>query len=389
VDSEEIRCGNRVFSGRPAEHPINKDLIAHFKSKGDTASWAIAESIEKYEEDTKKKVSRGADIASRYNQETERELAEDVEKRIEAALSFYRPAKHPEVAEQLVCVLHGGKASTLRHNKDLTQLLGDRDAISEGEIEKWLEEEIWFPKPITAVEYNELADDENSEYERQDAGTYMLKTAKQHTRKKNGERGKAALKGLSPHSTLPALWKCLKGHYTVADVYSRTVKGDICRYCSQGGWTLQTRAARAFMENSNELDRFLGSDDIKWIILHQSSLLVQGRSLPMNPPEEPTQEQVPRLSVDDIVDLLKTALKLSEEASRIKQGLVRPRPTHSRDDESRDEESRDNESRDEDSDDDESRDGESRDNESRDEESRDVRARQYVHAARRVTRLCC
>ena len=68
VELEEIRCGNRVFSGSSApalhEHPINKDLIAHFKSKGgDSVSWGIAESIERYDEDTKKKVSRGADIA--------------------------------------------------------------------------------------------------------------------------------------------------------------------------------------------------------------------------------------------------------------------------------------------------------------------------------------
>ena len=123
VELEEIRCGNRVFSGSSApalhehpinkdliahfkrkrdsvswgiaemeleeiryrrygnaqhpitkemhrslkishEHPINKDLIAHFKRKGgDSVSWGIAESIERYDEDTKKKVSRGADIA--------------------------------------------------------------------------------------------------------------------------------------------------------------------------------------------------------------------------------------------------------------------------------------------------------------------------------------
>ena len=50
-------------------------------------SWGIAESIEKYEEDTKKKVSRGTDIASLYDQETERELAKEVENRIEEALS--------------------------------------------------------------------------------------------------------------------------------------------------------------------------------------------------------------------------------------------------------------------------------------------------------------
>ena len=89
--SRAIRCGDRVFSGSTAhalhEHPINKDLIAHFKSKGDSVSWGIAESIEKYEEDTKKKVSRGTDIASLYDQETERELAKEVENRIEEALS--------------------------------------------------------------------------------------------------------------------------------------------------------------------------------------------------------------------------------------------------------------------------------------------------------------
>ena len=61
VEFEEIRYGNRVFSGRSApalhEHPINKDLIAHFKSKGgDSVSWGIAESIERDDEDTKKKV---------------------------------------------------------------------------------------------------------------------------------------------------------------------------------------------------------------------------------------------------------------------------------------------------------------------------------------------
>ena len=91
VELEEIRCGNRVFSGSSApalhEHPINKDLIAHFKSKGDSVSWGIAESIEKYEEDTEKSVLRGADIAALYDQETERELAKEVENRIEAVLS--------------------------------------------------------------------------------------------------------------------------------------------------------------------------------------------------------------------------------------------------------------------------------------------------------------
>ena len=94
VELEEIRCGNRVFSGSSApalhEHPINKDLIAHFKSKGDSVSWGIAESIEKYEEDTKKKVSRGTDIASLYDQETERELAKEVANRINKALSEIR-----------------------------------------------------------------------------------------------------------------------------------------------------------------------------------------------------------------------------------------------------------------------------------------------------------
>ena len=97
AELEEIRCGNRVFSGSSApalhEHPINKDLIEHFKSKGDSVSWGIAESIEKYEEETKKKVSRGTDIASLYDQETERELAKEVEIRIEAVLSEIRAAK--------------------------------------------------------------------------------------------------------------------------------------------------------------------------------------------------------------------------------------------------------------------------------------------------------
>ena len=95
AELEEIRCGNRVFSGSSApalhEHPINKDLIAHFKSKGgDSVSWGIAESIERYEEDTKKKVSRGADIASLYDQETECELAKEVANRINKALSEIR-----------------------------------------------------------------------------------------------------------------------------------------------------------------------------------------------------------------------------------------------------------------------------------------------------------
>ena len=89
--SHVIRYGNWVFSGSSApalhQHPRNKDLIAHFKSKGDSVSWGIAESIERYEEDTKKKVSRGADIASLYDQETECELVKEVENRIEEALS--------------------------------------------------------------------------------------------------------------------------------------------------------------------------------------------------------------------------------------------------------------------------------------------------------------
>ena len=97
VELEEIRCGNRVFSGSSApalhEHPINKDLIAHFKSKGDSVSWGIAESIERYEEGTKEKVLWGTDIAALYDQETERELAKEVEIRIEAVLSEIRAAK--------------------------------------------------------------------------------------------------------------------------------------------------------------------------------------------------------------------------------------------------------------------------------------------------------
>ncbi len=91
VELEEIRCGDMVFSGSSApalhEHPINKDLIAHFKSKGDSVSWGIAKSIERYEEDTKNKVLWGADIAALYDQETERELAKEVENRVEAVLS--------------------------------------------------------------------------------------------------------------------------------------------------------------------------------------------------------------------------------------------------------------------------------------------------------------
>ena len=91
VVSGEIRHGDRVFSGNsgPAqrEQPINKELIAHFKSKGDSVSWGIAASIENYEEDTKRPVLSGACIASLYDQETERELAEEVENRIERVLS--------------------------------------------------------------------------------------------------------------------------------------------------------------------------------------------------------------------------------------------------------------------------------------------------------------
>ena len=91
VASGEIRHGDRVFSGNsgPAqrEQPINKELIAHFKSKGDSVSWGIAASIENYEEDTKRPVLSGACIASLYDQETERELAEEVENRIERVLS--------------------------------------------------------------------------------------------------------------------------------------------------------------------------------------------------------------------------------------------------------------------------------------------------------------
>ena len=110
VELEEIRCGNRVFSGSSApalhEHPINKDLIAHFKSKGDSVSWGIAESIEKYEEDTEKKVSRGTDIAALYDQETERELAKEVENRIEEALSAICAKSCAAAAEggQLECL---------------------------------------------------------------------------------------------------------------------------------------------------------------------------------------------------------------------------------------------------------------------------------------------
>ena len=95
--SHVIRYGNWVFSGSSApalhQHPRNKDLIAHFKSKGDSVSWGIAESIEKYEEDTKKKVSRGTNISALYDQETEHELAKEVENRIEEALSAIDPGR--------------------------------------------------------------------------------------------------------------------------------------------------------------------------------------------------------------------------------------------------------------------------------------------------------
>ena len=142
--------------------------------------------------------------------------------------------KHPEVAKQLVCVLHGGKASTTRHNKDLKQLLGDRDTISEGDIKKWLEEEMLFPEPITAVEYNELAGDKKrSEYKIQEDGTYVLEKTERHTRQKNGKREEAAAKELTPHSNMPALWKCEKGHYTVAGVDTRTA-GYMCRHFPRG-----------------------------------------------------------------------------------------------------------------------------------------------------------
>ncbi len=64
----------------------DENLAEHFRGKGDSVSWGIAESIKKYEEDTKKKVSRGADIASLYDQETERALSKEVENRIDEAL---------------------------------------------------------------------------------------------------------------------------------------------------------------------------------------------------------------------------------------------------------------------------------------------------------------
>jgi hypothetical protein len=89
--SHVIRYGHWVFSGSSAhaphqQHPINEDLIARFKSEGDGVSWGIAESIERYEEETKKKVSRGADVAALYDQEAERESAKEVENRIDEAL---------------------------------------------------------------------------------------------------------------------------------------------------------------------------------------------------------------------------------------------------------------------------------------------------------------
>ena len=50
-------------------------------------SWGIAESIERYEEDTKKLVLWSADIAALHDQETERELTKEVENRVKAAVS--------------------------------------------------------------------------------------------------------------------------------------------------------------------------------------------------------------------------------------------------------------------------------------------------------------
>ena len=45
AELEEIRCGNMVFSGSSApalhKHPINKDLIRHFKSKGGDANFVV------------------------------------------------------------------------------------------------------------------------------------------------------------------------------------------------------------------------------------------------------------------------------------------------------------------------------------------------------------
>ena len=84
-----------IFSGSSApalhEHPINKDLIAHFKSKGgDSVSWWIAKNVERYEEHTGKKVLRGADITSLFDQETERKWAEEVANRINKALREIR-----------------------------------------------------------------------------------------------------------------------------------------------------------------------------------------------------------------------------------------------------------------------------------------------------------
>ena len=64
-------------------------------------SWGIAESIEKYDEDTKKKVLWGADIASLYDQETERELAKEVENIIEEVLSDRSLIGNTSIFEQL------------------------------------------------------------------------------------------------------------------------------------------------------------------------------------------------------------------------------------------------------------------------------------------------
>ena len=104
-------------------------------------------------------------------------------------------AKYPKVAEQLKCVLHGGKASINRHKNDLKQLLGDRDTVPDSEVEKWLEEEISFVKPpINAVKYNKLGVKKKSAYKKQEDGTYVLEKTERHTRQKNGKREEAAAK---------------------------------------------------------------------------------------------------------------------------------------------------------------------------------------------------
>ena len=71
-------------------------------------SWGIAESIERYEEDTEKFVLRGADIASLCDQETERELAKEVENRIEEALSA-------DVWKSCTAAARGGHLERLKH----------------------------------------------------------------------------------------------------------------------------------------------------------------------------------------------------------------------------------------------------------------------------------